>query len=227
MVGGVYLCYEGVEKFANKLMRPGSKKEKPLPEVVIANPDPDLRALEREKIKGAIRTDFILSAEIIVIALGTVTHVSFDKQVVVMIVVAVLMTFGVYGLVAGIVKLDDVGLYLRTKAGTGFPGHVRRGMGAMLLAAAPLLMKFLSVAGTLAMFMVGGGIIAHGSHRMSERIHGLAHQAGSMPVIGGLLETVMPTVLNMAVGFAAGLLALLAVRLFLRCYSWTHARLRT
>lgn len=222
MAGGMYLCYEGVEKFAHKYLHKNShEQEQAIPDT---RPETDigLQVMEQQKIKGAIRTDFILSAEIIVIALGTVADAAFAKQVVVMILVAVLMTAGVYGIVAAIVKLDDGGLYLRAKPGTGFLGRMRHILGGVLLAAAPKLMKFLSVAGTLAMFMVGGGIITHGVHSFSGKIHHLAQFAGRTPYIGGVLESLAPTLLSMAVGFAAGACALLTVTFF----TDLHARMR-
>ena len=160
----------------------------------LADPAVDLVALERDKIKGAIRTDFILSAEIIVISLGTVAGAAFPQRVAVLVGIAVLMTVGVYGLVAGIVKLDDGGLHLVRRTGAGLFARTQRALGAAILRVAPWLMKGLSVAGTAAMFLVGGGIIRHG-------IPPLHHFAESLP--GGLLVSLPFDALT---GIAAGAL---------------------
>ncbi len=165
-----------------------------------ANADPaiDLVAMERGKIKGAVRTDFILSAEIIVIALGTVAAAPFAQQVAVLVSIALLMTVGVYGLVAGIVKLDDLGLWL-----TGKASALARALGRALLAAAPRLMKFLSVAGMAAMFLVGGGILVHGVPALHHAIDGLGLAAAAWP-LGGLWSLLTTNLLNAVVGLAAG-----------------------
>ena len=164
MAGGAYLCFEGFEKVSHKLLV--SHHEDIAQHAVLANAiasaKVDLVALEKSKIKGAIRTDFILSAEIIVIALGTVATATFSQQASVVAVVAIMMTVGVYGLVACIVKLDDLGLYLMLKKGKSVYKQIQRKLGKYLLAFAPMLMRTLSVVGTLAMFMVGGSIIGHG-----------------------------------------------------------------
>jgi predicted DNA repair protein MutK len=159
MLGGAYLCFEGFEKLAHRFLHERSEDAAHHAELVKALADPavDLVAFEKEKIRGAVRTDFVLSAEIIVITLGTVAAAPFPTQVTVLAGVAVLMTIGVYGLVAGIVKLDDAGLYLGRQSNA-----FARGLGAGIVRAAPWLMKSLSVAGTAAMFRVGGGIIVHG-----------------------------------------------------------------
>jgi len=171
MLGGAYLCFEGFEKLAHKFLHDGEDDAARHGKLLEALCDPaaDLVAFEREKIRGAIRTDFVLSAEIIVITLGTVAAAPFMTQVAVLAGIAVLMTIGVYGLVAGIVKLDDAGLYLSRQ-----PGAAARSLGAAIVKAAPWLMKFLSVAGTAAMFLVGGGIIVHGMAPLSGALHGLA-----------------------------------------------------
>ena len=159
MIGGFYLCLEGVEKIAHPWLH--SKEEIAAEHAeelaAIADPEVDLAVFEAEKIKGAIRTDFVLSAEIIVIALGTVASQPFAAQMTVLVSIALLMTVGVYGIVAGIVKMDDLGFYLLKK--TNAPA---RSIGKVLVLAAPKLMKSLTVIGTLAMFIVGGGILAHG-----------------------------------------------------------------
>jgi uncharacterized protein len=158
MLGGAYLCYEGVEKLAHKFLHSADEDRAHHAELTKALTDPqvDLVALEKDKIKGAVRTDFILSAEIIVISLGAAAGAALGTQAAVLTVIAVAMTVGVYGLVAGIVKLDDLGLWLSRKAGAA------AALGRGILVAAPWLMKALSVAGTAAMFLVGGGILVHG-----------------------------------------------------------------
>ncbi len=215
MLGGAYLCFEGFEKIAHKLLHSPAEDARHHAELTRALIDPaiDLVALERDKIKGAIRTDFILSAEIIVISLGTVAAAPFGQQVAVVAGIAVAMTFGVYGLVAGIVKLDDAGLYLSQRG-----GQVVRATGRVLLAAAPRLMKALSVIGTVAMFMVGGGILTHGLPGAHDVIHHAAQAAGTVAVVGPALEALTPTVLDALAGVAAGALALLGVSAFGRVW---------
>jgi len=168
-------------------------------------------AIEKDKIQGAIRTDFILSAEIVVISLGTVANAAFGKQVAVLCAIAILMTAGVYGIVAGIVKLDDAGLHLSRKSGDNLWRRIQRLVGVALLNLSPFLMKGLSVVGTIAMFMVGGGILTHGIPGAHDVIHRLSHGAGAVPGIGGLLEKVLPTLFDVLVGLLAGALVLVAV----------------
>ncbi|HZI03294.1 MAG TPA: DUF808 domain-containing protein, partial [Archangium sp.] len=189
MLGGLYLCFEGVEKLAHKFLHSEAEDEAHHAELTQAliDPNADLVAIEKEKIKGAVRTDFILSAEIIVISLGSMATAPFRNQVLALVGVSVLMTIGVYGLVAGIVKLDDAGLALGRATGDRGWARFKRGLGAGLLKTAPMLMKFLSVAGTAAMFLVGGGIISHGISALHHGIEGLAHHAGKVSIIGGLL----------------------------------------
>ncbi len=164
MLGGLFLCFEGFEKIAHKLLHPATETNAHRAELTAALTDPeaDLATLERDKIAGAVRTDFILSAEIIVITLGTVETAEFATQIMVLSGVAFIMTVGVYGLVAGIVKLDDGGLYLSRRTGTDALARLLRALGRGILRAAPILMKGLSIAGTVAMFLVGGGILTHG-----------------------------------------------------------------
>ncbi|MDP3604989.1 MAG: DUF808 domain-containing protein [Polaromonas sp.] len=203
MIGGAFLCYEGFEKLAHKFLHSKEEdaaREKALLEA-LADPTVDLVAVEKDKIKGAVRTDFILSAEIIAITLGTVQDSAFITQLSVLSGIAVLMTVGVYGLVAGIVKLDDGGLYLSKKTG------VLRSLGMAILATAPWLMKGLSVAGTAAMFLVGGGILTHGFPALDHAIEALATRAGSV------LGAVTPLLADAVVGMAAGALVLAAVTL--------------
>ena len=180
MVGGAFLCFEGVEKLAHRWLHTPAEDEAHHEELTRALADPavDLVALERDKIRGAIRTDFILSAEIIAITLGAVSEASLTTQATVLAVVAVAMTVGVYGLVAGIVKLDDLGLYLTRR-----PGGAAQAVGRGLLGAAPLLMKFLSVAGTAAMFLVGGGILAHGLGPVHHLIEAWGAASGAMAML--------------------------------------------
>ncbi|NJR72458.1 MAG: DUF808 domain-containing protein [Gammaproteobacteria bacterium] len=208
MIGGTFLCYEGVEKLAHKFLH-REEDDKHLEELAsaIANPAVDLVALEKDKIKGAIRTDFILSAEIIVIALGTIAAASIGKQVAVLCVVAVGMTVGVYGLVAGIVKLDDAGLHLMRQNAAGFLHQ----LGRFLLALAPKLMKFLSIAGTAAMFLVGGGILVHGIPQLAHLFSGIALLSSGVPMIGLLLDAVLPTILDGLFGVIAGAVCLAVV----------------
>ncbi len=199
MLGGAFLCYEGFEKVAHKLMHRAGEPDAHRAELTRALLDPqaDLVALERAKIKGAVRTDFVLSAEIVVIALGTVSAAPFATRLGVLVGIALVMTVGVYGLVGAIVKLDDAGLYLVRQAGPGSLARGQRALGAGILGAAPWLMRFLSVAGTAAMFLVGGGILAHGIPAVHHWTEGLA--AG-----GGLAGSLGPAVTNAAVGVAAG-----------------------
>lgn len=203
MVGGAYLCFEGFEKLAHKWLHSAEDDEKAHAEHVdaLAKSDVDLVTFEKEKIKGAIRTDFILSAEIIAITLGTVSESSFAVQVAVLVGIAAIMTAGVYGLVAGIVKLDDLGFYLVRKASA-----TAQAIGRGILRAAPYMMKALSVIGTAAMFLVGGGILTHGIPAAHEPIHHLAEAAGSMGVA-------VPTLVNGVVGILAGALVLMGVSL--------------
>ncbi|MBS0308006.1 MAG: DUF808 domain-containing protein [Proteobacteria bacterium] len=208
MVGGAFLCFEGVEKLAHKFLHSQSEDDlhhKELSEA-LANPTIDMLALERDKIKGAIRTDFILSAEIIVISLGTVATASFSKQVAVLAGIAVIMTVGVYGLVAGIVKLDDLGLYLSRKS-----AQWKQKLGNTLLAGAPYLMKTLSVVGTIAMFMVGGAILVHGIPPVHHAIDHLAAGAASIPTIGGVMRWLIATVLDVLLGMLIGTLVLVTL----------------
>jgi len=206
MIGGAYLCFEGFEKIAHKFLH-GAHEDVTHNAVLaqaVADTNVDLVALEKDKIKGAIRTDFILSAEIIVIALGTVATASFSKQVTVVTAIAIIMTVGVYGLVAGIVKLDDLGLHLMLKKGTSLYRQVQRKVGEKILAFAPILMRTLSVVGTAAMFMVGGSIIGHGIpvlHHFSEH---LAQTMQSVAFIGGLLTVISPIVVDAIIGLIVG-----------------------
>ena len=195
MIGGAYLCFEGFEKIAHKLLHSKHEDKAHKNELAqaVADPKVDLVALEKDKIKGAIRTDFILSAEIIVIALGTVATATFSEQVAVVSLIALVMTVGVYGLVAGIVKLDDLGLYMMMRKGKSFFKQVVRKVGTWLLNLTPYLMRTLSILGTAAMFLVGGSIIGHG-------IPALHHLTEPMRNISALLPIMFDGVLGLIVG---------------------------
>lgn len=184
MLGGLYLCFEGFEKIAHRFLHPKSEIEAERQALLTAVVDPqiDMVAFEKAKIRGAIRTDFVLSAEIIVITLGTVAAASFVVQLAVLSGIALLMTVGVYGLVAGIVKLDDLGLYLSTLPGERPTRALKRRIGSLILRAAPYLMKTLSIAGTAAMFLVGGGILVHGLPALH---HGIEHLLQPLDDAGG------------------------------------------
>ncbi|EOC0585561.1 DUF808 domain-containing protein [Cronobacter sakazakii] len=203
MVGGAFLCFEGVEKVMHSIH---ARKHKETPEQKqqrlneIAKQDPKL--YERDKVKGAVRTDFILSAEIVAITLGIVAEAPLLNQVLILSGIAVLVTLGVYGIVGVIVKLDDMGYWLADKRSA-----LARGVGKGLLVTAPWLMKALSVLGTVAMFLVGGGIVVHG---IGPLHHGIEHWAQSL---GGVGAAVMPTVLNLVLGFILGAVVLAVVSL--------------
>ena len=205
MLGGAFLCFEGFEKLAHKYLHDSAAEHEELRHA-LSDPQVDLLAFEKDKIGGAIRTDFILSAEIIVITLGTVAGEPFIKQLSVLALIAVVMTIGVYGLVAGIVKLDDAGLYLSRKASS-----LLRGIGNLLLSAAPWLMKSLSVIGTAAMFMVGGGILTHGIPAAHHLIEQLAASAAGLPALGAVLSVLTAPLLNGLAGIVAGALVLAVV----------------
>ena len=214
MIGGLYLCYEGFEKLAHHFLHSEAEDANRHTAMRHALQDPavDLMAFEREKIKGAIRTDFILSAEIIVIALGTVQGAAFAAQVGVVSGIAMAMTVGVYGLVAGIVKLDDAGLYLVNNADGS---RLQAALGRGLLLSAPYLMKTLSVVGTAAMFLVGGGILLHGLPGAEQLLHRIEAAAEQWPA-GVLWAALASMTLNALAGVLAGALALGGVKLAAR-----------
>ncbi|EJM50227.1 DUF808 domain-containing protein [Pseudomonas sp. GM48] len=201
MVGGAYLCFEGFEKLAHKFLHSKAEDVADHAQLVEAVADPaiDLVAFEKDKIKGAIRTDFILSAEIIAITLGTVAGAPLTQQIIVLSGIAIVMTIGVYGLVAGIVKLDDLGLWLTQK-----PGQMAKSIGGAILRAAPYMMKSLSVIGTAAMFLVGGGILTHGVPAVHHWIESVGAAAGG----GGFI---VPVLLNGVAGIVAGAAVLVGV----------------
>jgi predicted DNA repair protein MutK len=214
VIGGMYLCFEGVEKLTHKFLHSKHDLEQEHAQKLAAVADPrvDLVALEKTKIKGAIRTDFILSAEIVVIVLGTVQEESFATQVTVVSLLALAITVGVYGLVAGIVKLDDAGLYLLRKSVSGTFNRIQRTVGRGLLIFAPFLMKTLSVLGTAAMFLVGGGILVHSIPIIHHALEPILHSVESIKIAGA----VVPILLDGVVGIIAGALVLLMVTLSLK-----------
>ena len=205
MLGGAFLCFEGFEKLAHKFLHHDDHAHRAKRLQALADPGIDMVELEREKIKGAVRTDFILSAEIIAITLGTVQASPVGTQVAVLSGIALLMTVGVYGLVAGIVKLDDAGLHLSQKAGQSAPARLQRQAGQGIIWTAPYLMKGLSIAGTAAMFLVGGGILTHGMAGMHEWIEHVTLQAGAA------LQWLASLALDGVVGILAGAVILAGV----------------
>ena len=212
MVGGTYLCFEGFEKVSHRLLHRGTgdgeqaKDEAEQAEAVVARvlaePAADPMVLERDKIKGAIRTDFILSAEIIIIALGTVAAAPLLTRIGVLTAVAVLMTVAVYGFVGMIIKLDDLGWWLQRRG-----GRLAELAGGILLGTAPRLMRFLTVAGTAAMFLVGGGIMVHGVPVLAHSLEALVAPLG--PLVGPIATMVG----NALAGVVVGAIALAAVAL--------------
>lgn len=216
MLGGLYLCYEGFEKIVHEFWQnPEQKREETeRRRRMLSKPMLDPLAYEKKKIAGAIRTDFILSIEIIVITLGIVAESEFKVQLAVLAGVAVLMTVGVYGAVAGIVKLDDAGLYLSKMKG---PGALRGGLrwfGMRLLAFAPLLMKGLTYVGTLAMFLVGGGILVHGMHDIGASFDAIARTVTGIDVVGPFFGTITPLILNALFGIGVGAVTLIVLKPF-------------
>lgn len=209
MIGGLYLCFEGCEKLHHHFQHRGrhspDRAEDELVKLAAAE-SAGINESEADKIKGAIRTDFVLSAEIIAITLGTVADEDFTRRVLVLSAIAIVMTVGVYGLVAGIVKLDDAGLHLSRS-----PRSFNRRLGGAILTAAPWLMKTLSVLGTAAMFLVGGGIVTHGIPWLHHAIEAWAHAAGKLAGVGGILEALLPTLINGICGLIAGTIVLLIV----------------
>jgi len=201
MIGGAFLCFEGVEKLAHKFLHSKEEEHKHHAELVeaVADENVDLVVREKDKIKGAVRTDFILSAEIIVITLGTVAAADFTRQVAVLVAIAIVMTVGVYGLVAGIVKLDDAGLYLSQLQGDRPTRRAKRALGRGILVAAPWLMKFLSIAGTAAMFLVGGGILVHAVPFLHHAVVAVTPAGGWGSAVGMLAEGGVGVLVGIAV----------------------------
>ncbi|BDQ67318.1 DUF808 domain-containing protein [Shewanella xiamenensis] len=209
MFGGLFLCFEGFEKlhhsYSHRKEKHAEQAESDLPEIS------DLAAYEKEKVKGAIRTDFVLSAEIIAITLGIVADKSLSTQFFTLAIIGIVMTIGVYGLVAAIVKMDDAGLYLSQRQGESGFTRFNRKLGFGLLSAAPVLMKSLTIIGTAAMFMVGGGILTHGLHWVGEQIHHAEQFVETFALVGPMLGLLTPSVLNALFGIAAGALAVLVM----------------
>lgn len=213
ILGGIYLCFEGAEKTFHAWLHTTAEDEAHHQTLIghVRHHPTELVALERKKITGAVRTDFILSAEIIAISLGSMQSASFMQQAISLLVISVLFTIGVYLLVAGVVKLDDLGLYLantRTK--------VHKWLGLQILKGAPYLLKSLSVIGTTAMFLVGGGIIAHGFHGIQNAITLAASAATDIPALGDWLGIVVPLLGNLATGLTTGVITLLFIKLFIQ-----------
>lgn len=212
MLGGAFLCFEGFEKLAHKFLHPAPEVAAEHASHVQASASPavDMVAFEKDKIKGAVRTDFILSAEIIAITLGTVAAAPLVQQVAVLSGIAIVMTIGVYGLVAGIVKLDDLGLWLSQRASSA-----AQALGRGIVRAAPWLMKGLSVAGTVAMFLVGGGILVHGVPALHHQVEAIATAAAQGP-LAGVWHMLASNGLNALIGVVAGALVLAGVTLVQR-----------
>ena len=215
MIGGAFLCYEGCEKLVHKFFHKEEQEHEHRETLkAVADPAVDLVAFEKQKIKGAIRTDFILSAEIIVISLGAVQSATFGVQVAAICTIAVLMTIGVYGLVAGIVKLDDAGLYLAKTDPQASGAGARIALGKGILFLAPGLMKTVSVVGTAAMFLVGGGILVHGIPGSHDWVHHLQEMVGA-------LSWLVPLLVNLIGGLVAGAMVLAVVTMVGRLRSAT------
>lgn len=206
MLGGAYLCFEGFEKVSHRFLHPPAEDEEEQKARLhaVVDEDVDMVAFEKGRIKGAIRTDAILSAEIIVIVLGTVQEVDLVTRIAVLSVVAALITIGVYGLVAGIVKLDDAGLHLIGKSGESRMVRLQHWFGAWILRMAPKLMRTLSVLGTAAMFLVGGGILVHGIPLAAEALHAVEALAHGFPAFAGLAAVLAAMLFNGLFGVVAG-----------------------
>ncbi len=212
IAGGVYLCFEGVEKISHKFLH--GDEDKAHEDAMVAalgDENVDMVAFEKDRVRGAIRTDFVLSAEIIVITLGLVKLSPFMTQLAVLVSISLIMTVGVYGLVGGIVKLDDMGLALVKSGGAGFFGHWKRRLGRLMVNGAPKLLKLLSVLGTIAMFTVGGGIIVHGIKPLGDRLHHFAEHVAELTHLGDVMAFSVSTLMNIAIGLASGAVALAVV----------------
>jgi uncharacterized protein len=215
MLGGAFLCFEGVEKVFHKLLHSeaeDSEHHKELIETVQKSPQ-EILECEREKIKGAVRTDFILSAEIVAITLGTMQGAPFAQQAMVLVGISIIFTIGVYAVVGGVVKLDDLGLYL-----VAAKGSAKRAFGRFILLATPYFMKALSFLGTAALFLVGGGIIAHGIPAFHHVVEWAEHAVHAMPGAGPALAPVVPSLINMVAGFVVGAVIVAAVTLYSKVF---------
>ncbi|MFV5427138.1 DUF808 domain-containing protein [Acinetobacter towneri] len=213
VIGGLFLSYEGVEKIMHTLQHKKAQSAKEA-QLELIQTEQDLATYENEKIKGAVRTDFILSAEIVVISLGTVAAAGFLTKVTVLSLIAIAMTVGVYGFVALIVKIDDIGLYL-TEQAANFKQRIGRG----LLAFAPILMKTLSIVGTAAMFLVGGGIINHAIPFVHHFTEDTVEYVQDIPTMGSIVGSVTPMLMNLVVGILAGILVMIVVALVQKVWS--------
>lgn len=217
MIGGAFLCFEGFEKVLHYFLH--SSAENTHTEnlhAAVNHPNTDLRAFEKDKIKGAIRTDFILSAEIIVVALGSVSNATFSEQILVVSGIALLMTIGVYGFVAGIVKLDDVGIHLMQKKGMHLGHQLLRLFGRFLLKFAPFLMRLLTILGTAAMFLVGGSIINHGVPWLHQVNTALLDYVKGDSTFSAIMTTLSPFISDMIVGLVVGAICLAVVSVILK-----------
>ncbi len=213
MLGGAFLCFEGFEKLAHKYL---PHEEEHHEAAADSTDNVDAASGEQDKIKGAIRTDFVLSAEIIAITLGTVAGAPLQQQIIVLVGIALIMTVGVYGVVAGIVKLDDGGLYLLRTSGNSDFGQFKQRVGRAILVAAPYMMKSLTVIGTVAMFMVGGGILTHGIPPVHHWIADVSAPLAALPAVGGVLSAIAPAIVDAVFGVIAGGAVLLVVEVVKR-----------
>ncbi len=209
MIGGLFLCFEGFEKIVHKYLHGKQALDSETQQHqqhlhALADPAIDVVQVERTKIRGAIRTDFILSAEIIVISMGAVAEASLLKQTLVLVAVAIMMTIGVYGLVAGIVKLDDLGQYLLRCADEGKWNRSQKATGSLLLQLAPKLMRFLTIAGTVAMFLVGGGIVVHAIPSLHHLVENTTETLAGMANPVRLLRYAVPLLINGVTGLSCG-----------------------
>ncbi len=219
IVGGAYLCFEGVEKLVHNYLHKKHHNEHTATEIEtqadsvpeVPSDASQIRTLEKSKISGAIRTDFILSAEIVVITLGSVAGADLWTRIGVLVTIAILMTVGVYGLVAGIVKLDDLGGWLLASKSSGFGGSIARKLGYFLLLATPYLMTFLSIAGTAAMFLVGGGIVLHGIEPLHHWIEHYLEPLRHVGQFGALAETFVTMLIQATIGVIVGAIVLAVV----------------
>jgi predicted DNA repair protein MutK len=211
VLGGAFLCFEGCEKLAHKFFHKQEEQTEHARHVgAVADPHVDLVAFERDKIKGAVRTDFVLSAEIVVIALGTMATAPFMTQLAVLVSLSLLMTVGVYGLVAAIVKLDDLGQHLATRGAQSRTAlaSLQTSLAAGILLAAPWLMRGLSVAGTIAMFLVGGGILTHAVTPFYDWVQKQAEAQRETSLVGPVLAELLPSFVDFAVGLVSGTVVL-------------------
>lgn len=206
MLGGLYLCYEGAEKVWHLIKKDHQYKDKFRSHLQAAKTPQELLSLEKAKVRGAIRTDFVLSAEIIVIALGAVASQPLLTQSLVVSFIAIVVTMGVYFLVALIVRLDDIGVFLsRSKQ------IIYQSLGRSLLVSAPYLIRLLSVVGTIAMFLVGGGIFIHGLPALHHAVELITLQGmDHFP----LVQAAANTLLSFITGLLIGLSALIIMTLF-------------